>query len=122
MQKLQRIFKTIRDDFHSVVPPLTATIDQEHHYEVWAIYEGKKTFFGRVEMHAETVEISFYSDMSRDTEWTLFPGDIFKRMEDRYSCQIKDLSPELQHNIIEGIRNLVDYFRMNHLLAPAPTL
>lgn len=122
MQKLHEIFKTIRNDFHAFVPPLIATIDQEHHYEVWAVYNDKKTFFGKVEMHAETVEVSFYADMSRDTEWTLFPGDIFKRMENRFSCQIRDLSPELQHNIVEGIRNLIDYFRMNNLLAPAPNL
>lgn len=122
MQKLKEIFKTIRNDFHAVVPPLTATTDQEHHYEVWAVFNDQKTFFGRVIMHAETVEISFYSDMSRETEWRLFPGDIFKRMENRFECQIRDLSPELQQNIQEVIGNLIDYFRMNHLLAPAPSL
>lgn len=122
MHKLKEIFKTVRNDFRTVIPPLSETIDQEHHFEVWAIYNNKKTFFGRVIMHAETVEISFYSDMSRETEWTLFPGDIFKRMEDRFECQIRDLSPELEQNILEVIHNLVDYFRLHKLLAPAPEL
>lgn len=118
MQKLQKIFKTIRDDFHAVVPPLTATIDEEHHYEVWAINDNKKTFFGRVIMHQDHIELSFYSGISKETEWTLFPGDIFKRLEeDKYYCEIKDLSPELQANITEAINNLIDYFRMHHLLA-----
>jgi hypothetical protein len=122
MQKLQRIFKVVRDEFHALVPPLTATVDQEHHYEVWAEYDGKKTFFGKVVLHKDTVQIAFYPGISRETEYTLFPGDIFKRMEDALQCQIADLSPELESNIIEGIRNLVDYFRAHHLLAPEPNL
>ncbi|MEG1617695.1 MAG: hypothetical protein RR202_08005 [Bacteroidales bacterium] len=116
MEKLKVIFKRIREDFKDQVPPLTATIDQEHHYEVWAINGDKKTFFGKVIMHADYVELSFYKDLSRETEWTLFPGDIFKRMEDRFSCDIPDLSPELQGNIKEVIGNLIDYFKMNGYL------
>ena len=51
MDKLKRMFKDIRNDFRNYVPPLTATIDEEHHYEVWAEYEGKKPFFGKVVLH-----------------------------------------------------------------------
>lgn len=118
MEKLKRIFKDIRNDFRNYVPPLTATIDEEHHYEVWAEFNGKQTFFGKVIMHADTVEIAFYPDIDRETEWINFPGDIFKRMEGRFDCQIKDLSPELQANVKEVIVNMVSYFRMNQLLAP----
>jgi hypothetical protein len=67
MQKLQRIFKVVRDEFHALVPPLTATVDQEHHYEVWAEYDGKKTFFGKVVLHKDSVQIAFYSGISRET-------------------------------------------------------
>lgn len=119
MHKLKEIFKDLRKDFKGFVPPLTATIDQEHHYEVWAKYKDKDTFFGRVILHAETVEVSFFWDMSRESEWTLFPGDLFKRVENRFECQISDLSPELQQNIREAIQNLIDYFRTNHLLGAA---
>jgi hypothetical protein len=118
MQKLKEIFKTIRNDFRSVVPPLYAVVNEEHHYEVWADYKEKKTFFGRVIMHQDTVELSFYADITRETMWTLFPGDIFKRMEQTFDCQIMDLSPELNANINEVIDNLIDYFRMEQLLGP----
>ncbi len=116
MDKLKRMFKDIRNDFRNYVPPLTATIDEEHHYEVWAEYADKKTFFGKVVLHTDTVEVAFYPDISRETEWTLFPGDIFKRMEGRFDCEIKFLSPELQGNIQEVIENMVDYFRENQFL------
>ena len=66
----------------------------------------------------KTVEIAFYSHISRETEWTLFPGDIFKRMENRFDAEIEDLSPELQGNIEEVISNMIDYFRMEKLLDP----
>ena len=118
MQKLKEIFKTIRNDFRTVVPPLNNVVDEEHHYEVWADYQGKKTFFGRIIMHQDEVELSFFADMTRETMWTLFPGDIFKRMEHTFDCRINDLSPELNANIIEVIDNLIDYFRIEHLLGP----
>ena len=115
MDNLKRMFKDIRNDFRNYVPPLTETMDEQHHYEVWAEYNGKKTFFGKVVLHADTVEIAFYPDIDRETEWTLFPGDIFKRMENKFECEIQFLSPELQGNIKEVIVNLLDYFRENEL-------
>ncbi len=118
MEKLKEIFKVIKNDFHKNVPPLTEKINEEHHYEVWANYDGKETFFGKVIMHKNIVEIDFYPDLDRETEWALFPGDIFKRMEDRFNAGIMDLSPELQDNIVEVIDNLIDYFRTNKLLPP----
>lgn len=121
MDKLKVIFKRIKDDFRKVVPPLTETIDEEHHYEVWAVDGDKKTFFGKVIMHADFVEVAFYPHISRETEWTLYPGDIFKRMEDRFDCEINDLSPELESNIKEVINNMIDYFRMNGKLPPQKT-
>lgn len=121
MHKLKDIFKTIRDDFRAFVPPLTVTMDEEHHYEVWAEHGGKKTFFGKVILHTDMVELAFYPDISKETEWTLYPGDIFKRMEGRFDIQISDLSPELQGNIKEVIGNMVDYFRMTGYLAPEKT-
>ena len=118
MDKLKRIFKVIKDDFHDNVPPLTEVINEEHHYELCGIYQGKKTFFGKVIMHEKTVEIAFYPHISRETEWTLYPGDIFKRMENRFDAEIEDLSPELQANIEEVISNMIDYFRMEKVLDP----
>lgn len=116
MEKLKEIFKVIRNDFRAVVPPLTATIDEEHHYEIWAEFKDKKTFFGKVVMHTDAVEIAFYPHIPRETEWALFPGDIFKRMENRFDTTISDLSPELAGQIREVIDNLIDYFRMEQLL------
>ena len=60
MEKLKRIFKTIRKDFHDFVPPLTVKVDQEHHYEVWAINEGVANLFGKIVLHSTYVELSFY--------------------------------------------------------------
>ncbi len=116
MDKLKEIFKVIRNDFREVVPPLVATINEEHHYEVWAKFKEKETFFGKVIMHEDRVEVAFYPDMKRETEWALFPGDIFRRMEGRFDAEISDLSPELASNIQEVITNLLDYFRMEQLL------
>ncbi len=116
MDKLKRIFKDIRNDFRNYVPPLTATIDQEHHYEVWAELNGVRTFFGKVILHTGKVELAFYSDIDRETEWAMYPGDIFKRMEGKFECEIKFLSPELQENIQEVISNMVDYFIENKML------
>ena len=62
MDKLKEIYKVIKNDFRKCVPPLIEKIDQEHHYEVWANYDGKETFFGKVIMHKNIVEIDFYPD------------------------------------------------------------
>ena len=102
MDKLKRIFKDIRNDFRNYVPPLTATVDEEHHYEVWAELDGKRTFFGKVILHTGKGELSFYPDIDRETEWALYPGDIFKRMVGKFECEVKTLSPELQENIQIG--------------------
>ena len=66
MDKLKRVFKDIRDDFRNYVPPLTATIDQEHHYETWANYKDKKCLFGRVIMHADNVEVALFGRFDKD--------------------------------------------------------
>ena len=41
MEKLKEIFKVIRNDFRAVVPPLTATIDDEQQYDIWAEFKDK---------------------------------------------------------------------------------
>ena len=116
MDKLKEIFKVVRNDFKENVPPLIEKINEEHHYEVWADNKGKQTFFGKVILHTDTVEIGFYPGLDKETDWELFPGDIFKRMGDKFDIKISDLSPELQSNIVEGIGNLLDWFRTQKLL------
>ena len=108
MHKLKDIFKVIRNEFRLVVPPLTATIDGEHHYEIWAEFNGKKTFFGKVIMHEDDVVLSFYPEIDKEDKWDIFAGDIFKRLDDNFSCSIKDLSPELSSQIKDAIYNLID--------------
>ena len=64
MDKLKVIFKRIREDFKAYVPPLTETVDQEHHYEVWYITDKEKLFFGSIVLHQDYAEITFLSDIS----------------------------------------------------------
>lgn len=116
MDKLKRIFKDIRDDFRNFVPPLTATVDEEHHYEVWAIYKDKKCFFGRVIMHADKVEVTFFGRFDKAIRTDYIAGDDFKRNGDYYVYEFNDLNPELHSNIKESIKNLVEYFRMEKIL------
>ena len=116
MIKLKEIFKVIRNDFRAVVPPLVVKIDEEHHYEVWAKFKDKETFFGKVVMHEETVEVAFYAHMVPATEKEWIPGDEFQRDGNQYVNQITDLSPELAAQIQESITNLLDWFRMEQLL------
>ena len=116
MEKLKRIFKTIRDDFHDQVPPLTVKVDQEHHYEVWAVNGGVANMFGKVVMHEYFVELSFYSNIDLDTEYDLFPTEMFKLMDTHFVLHINDFTPWLQDNIVEAIGNLIDYLREEKLL------
>lgn len=116
MEKLKEIFKVIREDFHAVVPPLVAKIDQEHHYEVWAVANGKETFFGKVVMHKDYIELAFYPDLSRETKWELYPGFMFDLLEETSDCVFKDLSPEMRKGIAESIGNLVNEFKLRGLL------
>lgn len=118
MDKLKRIFKDLRDDFRNYVPPLTATIDEEHHYETWAIYKDKKCFFGRVIMHADKVEVAFFGRVTKEIRTDYIAGDDFKREGDYYVYEFSDLNPELHSNIKETIVNMVEYFRSLHLLEP----
>ena len=118
MEKLKRIFKTIRDDFHDNVPPLTVKVDQEHHYEVWAVNGGVANLFGKLIMHENYVELEFYSHIDLDTEVDLFPSEMFKLMDSHFVLHINDLTPGLQENIVEAIGNLIDYLRQEKLLSP----
>ena len=101
MDKLKRIFKDIRDDFRDYVPPLTATIDQEHHYEVWADYKDKKCFFGRVIMHADKVEVAFFGRFDKETRADFIAGDEFQRTGDYYLLEFDDLHLEFHGKIKE---------------------
>ena len=118
MDKLKRMFKDIRDDFRNYVPPFTATIDEEHQYEVWAEFKDKKCFFGRVIMHADKIEMAFFGRFDKETRVDFIAGDDFKRTGDYYVYEFSDLNPELHSNIKETIVNMVEYFRIHHLLAP----
>ena len=118
MDKLKRVFKDIRDDFRNYVPPLTATIDQEHYYEVWEEYKDKTCFFGRIIMHADKVEVAFFGRFDKETRVDFIAGDDFQRTGDYYVYEFSDLNPELHSNIKESIKGLVDYFRMHKLLEP----
>ena len=112
------MFKDIRDDFRNYVPTLTATIDQEHHYEVWAEFKDKKCFFGRVIMHADKIEMAFFGRFDKETRVDFIAGDDFKRTGDYYVYEFSDLNPELHSNIKQTIVNIVEYFRIPHLLSP----
>ena len=116
MEKLKKIFKDIRDDFRNYVPPLTTTIDEPHHFETWAEFKDKKCFFGRVIMHADKVEVAFFGRFDKETRTDYIAGDDFQRTGDYYVYEFSDLNPELQSNIKESIKNLVDYFRSHRLL------
>ena len=118
MEKLKRIFKSIRKDLHDNVPPLTIKVDQEHHYEVWALNGGVANMFAKVVMHDYFVELEFYSNIDLDTEYDLFPTEMFKLMDTHFILHINDLTPGLQENIVEAIDNLIDYFREEKLLPP----
>ncbi|MDO5570550.1 MAG: hypothetical protein Q4F97_03680 [Bacteroidales bacterium] len=118
MHKLKVIFKRIINYLHAAVPPLYLKIDQEHHYEVWAKNDNKETFFAKVVLNESSADLAFYKDLTREEEWLMFPGDIFKRMENTFECHISDLSPELEDNIKEVIDNLLQYFVDNKLLPP----
>ena len=93
MEKLKRIFKTIRKDFHDFVPPLTVKVDQEHHYEVWAINEGVANLFGKIVLHSTYVELTFYSTIDIDQELELFQIRLFKYSDHPCVRNINRLTP-----------------------------
>ncbi|MGL5681820.1 MAG: hypothetical protein ACRDDZ_02030 [Marinifilaceae bacterium] len=116
MERLKQMFKVVRDDLRENVPPLTEEINQEHHFEVWAENNGKKTFFAKVILHETMIELAFYPKLTYELEWELFPDDIFKRMQGTFDVGIMDLTPELRANIKEVIANLIQYFQEKKLL------
>ena len=91
-------------------------MDAEHHYDVWAVNGGVGNMFGKVVMHEYFVELSFYSNIDLDTEYDLFPTEMFKLMDTHFVLHINDLTPWLQDNIVEAIGNLIDYLREEKLL------
>ena len=100
MDSISSIYKDIRRMFQSAVPPYVATINDDYHYEVWAIKQQAGQSQSSEELHK----------LGEEARKRLFSALLLTKMNGHGRISIHRMTHQLHADLQEAIANLMRYY------------
>lgn len=116
MDSISSIYKDIRRMFQSAVPPYVATINDDYHYEVWAIKQqagqsqSSEELLGYVAKHDDSVTVGFNNKLGEEARKRLFSALLLTKMNGHGRISIHRMTHQLHTDLQEAIANLMRYY------------
>ena len=116
MDSISSIYKDIRRMFQSAVPPYVATINDDYHYEVWAIKQqtgesrSSEELLGYVAKHDDSVTVGFNNKLDEQARKHLFSNLLLTKMNGNGRISIHRMTHQLHADLQEAIANLMRYY------------
>mgnify|MGYP006932558387 FL=1 len=116
MDSISSIYKDIRRMFQSAVPPYVATINDDYHYEVWAIKQqagqsqSSEELLGYVAKHDDSVTVGFNNKLGEEARKRLFSALLLTKMNGHGRISIHRMTHQLLADLQEAIANLMRYY------------
>lgn len=116
MDAINSIYKDVRRMFQSAVPPYVATINDDYHYEVWAIKQqagqsqSSEELLGYVAKHDDSVTVGFNNKLGEEARKRLFSALLLTKMNGHGRISIHRMTHQLHADLQEAIANLMRYY------------
>lgn len=100
----------------SAVPPYVATINDDYHYEVWAVKKsaasssGSEELLGYVAKHDDSVTIGFNNKLDEEVKRKLFSPLLMALMNGHGRIRIQRMSRQLHADLQSSIERLMHYY------------
>lgn len=102
--------------FQSAVPPYVATINDDYHYEVWAVKQqtgesrSSEELLGYVAKHDDSVTVGFNNKLDEQARKHLFSNLLLTKMNGHGRISIHRMTHQLHADLQEAIANLMRYY------------
>ena len=116
MDVINSLYKVIRRMFQSAVPPYVATINDDYHYEVWAIKQqagqsqSSEELLGYVAKHDDSVTVGFNNKLGEEARKHLFSNLLLTKMNGNGRISIQRMTHQLHTDLQEAVANLMRYY------------
>lgn len=116
MDAINSIYKDVRRMFQSAVPPYVATINDDYHYEVWAVKQqtgesqSSEELLGYVAKHDDNVTVGFNNKLGEEARKRLFSALLLTKMNGHGRISIHRMTHQLHADLQEAIANLMRYY------------
>lgn len=116
MDAISSIYKDIRRMFQSAVPPYVATINDDYHYEVWAVKQqtgesqSSEELLGYVAKHDDSVTVGFNNKLDEQARKHLFSTLLLTKMNGNGRISIQRMTHQLHADLQEAVANLMRYY------------
>ncbi|OUN74750.1 hypothetical protein B5G10_00555 [Barnesiella sp. An55] len=102
--------------FQSTVPPYVATINDDYHYEVWAIKkqagesQTSEELLGYVAKHEDGVTVGFNNKLGEEAKKRIFSSLLLSKMNPHGRISIHRMTHQLHADLQSAIENLMHYY------------
>lgn len=116
MDAINSIYKDVRRMFQSAVPPYVATINDDYHYEVWAVKQqtgesrSSEELLGYVAKHDDSVTVGFNNKLDEQARKHLFSSLLLTKMNGNGRISIQRMTHQLHTDLQEAVANLMRYY------------
>ena len=116
MDAINSIYKDVRRMFQSAVPPYVATINDDYHYEVWAVKQqtgesrSSEELLGYVAKHDDSVTVGFNNKLDEQARKHLFSNLLLTKMNGNGRIFIQRMTHQLHTDLQEAVANLMRYY------------
>ena len=112
MEAVNSVYKEVKKMFQTAVPPYVATVNDDYHYEVWAIKKQagesqvSEELLGYVAKHEDSVTVGFNNKLGEKIRKEAFSSLLLAKMNIHGRIRIHCMTHQL-HNAID---NLMRYY------------
>lgn len=116
MDSISSVYKEIRQMFRSTVPPYVATINDDYHYEVWAVKQAdgepqaSEELLGYVAKHDDSVTVGFNNKLGEEVKRRLFSSLLLSKMNGHGRICIHRMTRQVHADLQSAIENLMRYY------------
>ena len=103
MEAVNSVYKEVKKMFQTAVPPYVATVNDDYHYEVWAI---KKY----VAKHEDSVTVGFNNKLGEKIRKEAFSSLLLAKMNIHGRIRIHRMTHQLHIDLQNAIDNLMRYY------------
>lgn len=115
MEIVNSIYREVKKMFQTAVPPYVATINDDYHYEVWAIKKqvgevnDSEELLGYVAQHEDCVTVGFNNKLDEKIKEEVFSKLLLEKMI--YGrIRIHRMTHQLHDDLQNAIANLMRYY------------
>ena len=110
------VYKEVKKMFQTAVPPYVATVNDDYHYEVWAIKKQagesqvSEELLGYVAKHEDSVTVGFNNKLGEKIRKEAFSSLLLAKMNIHGRIRIHRMTHQLHIDLQNAIDNLMRYY------------